>query len=618
MTGDDRGTSALIGIILLFGLVVVGSVGVLLIGGQVNEESKQRAETTRIEQSFLELGATFNDLARSEGDVRTVDLDLPGDSDGAVRESASGRIWVNRTNFSAADTDTLVNESIGSIRYDGDQAVAYQAGAVFRGTGNETVVLSNPGFQYSISKSGGKPTLSLPIVTTVGPDSIPNGDVRAEKIVSKTPVNNETVVENDLVSVTVQSEYYVGWAAYFRELAAETDTEDTAVTVDHQNQTATIELIVPATRRSIKGGIVSGSNAGTVTIANSIKIQSYNSSDCPFDPTTPGCATDKGDVIVAGNLTFENKGHVLGNVTAGDTLRIDNGANLDTCPSKPDKYIVCGYASYGNQFINDKGGKTKSELIGGGYDQNASVSGYDPVNVIIDAKINQFKDDNDNGVNGVITSSDRIDCSSDPCTVSAGTYFLDEIESGDFNGNELVLDTTSGPVNVVVDGEVDLSQVTVSVRGGNRANLFIDSTKGPGACDKNSQSACDLEFDRSTLQVKDATGTVTDNAARMWVYMDSNADATFIGGGGATTSSPEFTGVVFGPGEGTSTGVNISAFNKAKIQGALVGNVYAAAQNGALRYDRRLRNTETIISSTRVPRLTYLVASTYVLEVEDG
>ncbi len=618
MTGEDRGTSALVGVVLLFGLVVVGSVGVLLIGGQVNEESRQRAETVRVEQSFLELGATLNDLARSEGGEQTVDLDLPRntETDGAVRESATGRIWVNRTNFSAAKTDTLVNESVGSIRYDGERTVAYQAGAVFRGTGNETVLLSNPGFQYSVSTDGNKPTLSLPIVTTVGPDRISSGEVRATKVAANTPVNDETIVEDDLVSITVQSEYYLGWAAYFRELAARSDVSDTAVTVDHSRQTATFELIVPVTRQAVAGGIVGGSSSGTMRLTNSVNLSSYNSSKCRFGG---GCAStkDEADIVVSGNLTLRNQAHVGGDAVVGGTLRTGSSTKLP-CPGSTSDAVICGNASYGDSWINSNGGsgKTKSDLVGNWYEDNATIEGYEPVNDIIDARVNRALDGNDNANVSAITGRSFAGCTS-PCTLTTGTYIVEEIVESDLQGKELRFDTSGGRIDLVVNGSIDLKKTYLNVTGGERVNVYVDSDKSGPCALSGGGAGCDFEYDASNNSVRDASGSITDNAAHFWVYTDDSADAVFrtsgFGGGG----DPEFTGVLFGPGASDEPGVNTSVGNSMVVQGALVGNVSQVKNSAEIRYDRRLHDSKTVVSTTRVPRLTFLVASTYVLAVED-
>ncbi len=61
MTDHDyarRGQAAVIGIVLLVGLVAVGGIGILLIGDQINDESRQRAENTCIERRSCSWGRT--------------------------------------------------------------------------------------------------------------------------------------------------------------------------------------------------------------------------------------------------------------------------------------------------------------------------------------------------------------------------------------------------------------------------------------------------------------------------------------------------------------------------------------------------------------------------------
>ena len=49
---SERGVSAILGLVLLIGMVATISVGILLVAGEMMGDTEQRAENDRIEKSF--------------------------------------------------------------------------------------------------------------------------------------------------------------------------------------------------------------------------------------------------------------------------------------------------------------------------------------------------------------------------------------------------------------------------------------------------------------------------------------------------------------------------------------------------------------------------------------
>ncbi len=232
---DERGQATVIGIVILTGLVAIGGIGILLVGGTITGESQDRAEDERIEKAFVELDGTLDSVGQSPDGIETVDLDLPSDSDAAIRREDAGKIVVRRTNLT--DTSTVVVKDIGEIVYEHDQTTyAYQAGAVFRGSGNQTIVVSAPGIQYQ-TNNGTEPTLTLPITDLEGSEQISGGDVEIRKNETVAPLNDVSTIDNQLVEVVVSSDYYVGWGRYF-----ENRYDDAVVQYNHSANNATILL----------------------------------------------------------------------------------------------------------------------------------------------------------------------------------------------------------------------------------------------------------------------------------------------------------------------------------------------------------------------------------------
>jgi hypothetical protein len=142
-------------------------------------------------------------------------------------------------------TETIVNSTFGSVYYEnGDTRIAYQGGGVWRGAGNESRMLSPPEFHYRGS------TLTFPIISVNGSGgaagrtsagiAVERRSTRVFPNASKPDYGNasyQNPIDTGNVTVTVHSDHYVAWANYFE------DRTSGAVTIDHENETATVDLI---------------------------------------------------------------------------------------------------------------------------------------------------------------------------------------------------------------------------------------------------------------------------------------------------------------------------------------------------------------------------------------
>lgn len=249
---DDRGVSAVVAIVLLTGIVTIGSVGILVVGGSVVSQTADTAETKRVELGFQQFGSEVEAVAAMDDGSRAVDLDLPSNGDGVIRHDDSGRIVVTRYNGS---TTEVVNRSIGSVVYEHDGTrYAYEAGAVWRGTGRSVNALSPPRVTYRNA------TLTLPITDLSGDQRIGAGRFRIAKRGTVAPLNDVSIVRGELITVRITSDYYIGWANYFRQ-----HVDDVSVTVDEPTRTVTIRLAEPVINGSFDTGLVA---SGDVNATN--------------------------------------------------------------------------------------------------------------------------------------------------------------------------------------------------------------------------------------------------------------------------------------------------------------------------------------------------------------
>lgn len=253
LTVDLSGQSTVLGFVLLIGIVGAASVGILIVGVDTTKDTTQESRDERVEGAFVQFDKQVATAVRTDGDTRTVDFDL---DEGAVRKQATGRIVVE-----TAETNTvLVNQTVGSVVYDGgDRPIAYQAGGVWRGEGANATFVSSPEIEYR------RGTLVFPIAILTGPTTLSGDEVTIRKQSTVSPLASPTLVANELVTIRITSDYYGGWADFFRSW-----TNDAAVTVDHANETVVVELGRPEIDGDFEDGVLATGGAdGDVTVGTS-------------------------------------------------------------------------------------------------------------------------------------------------------------------------------------------------------------------------------------------------------------------------------------------------------------------------------------------------------------
>ena len=250
---DSRGQSETIAIVLILAITVFGTGSIVMLGSGAIGNTERVSELQSTEHAMTLFDSTSAVVALGDSPSKTVDLGVSGSGAYEVRDSGWIRIeHVNYTGNGAAET--IYNESLGSFVYvNGDTAIAYEGGGVWRREDGGSVMVSPPEFHYR------EATLTLPIVRVHGSGSTPGGDVRISQAdetrriypnasagiagdetgapYDGTDWNYTNPVRNGEINVTVHSDYYGGWATYFRTRT------DGNVTVDHANETATVQLV---------------------------------------------------------------------------------------------------------------------------------------------------------------------------------------------------------------------------------------------------------------------------------------------------------------------------------------------------------------------------------------
>lgn len=261
--GNTRGQSSPLGLALVFAIVIVGTISIVALGSAALTDAQHDAELGQAEHSMSQFDSLASQVALGDSPVQTLTF---GQSGGTYSvDPDAGRIVVVHTNHdggtedgdlvdddvSGDDDEEIYNSTLGAVTYsNGDDVIAYQGGGVWRQerTGSSRMV-SPPEFHYrdatltlpllrvnpggSGDGASGSPTVTVrrqSEVKEVFPDSSraygdDNGDTFAN------PQANGTMV------IKVESQYYEGWAEYFRtRTAGEVRSFDS-------NETVMVELI---------------------------------------------------------------------------------------------------------------------------------------------------------------------------------------------------------------------------------------------------------------------------------------------------------------------------------------------------------------------------------------
>ena len=248
---DARAQMAPLGVALLFGIVIIGTVSIVVFGGTALEQTQDRSQVQRAEHLLTLFDSRTAMVALGDSDTQTTLL--TGSGTYHVNDSA-GRVRLVHYDYGGPNSsdETLYDGRMGSLVYEvGDTEVAYQGGGVWRkNREGQARMISPPEFHFRQS------TLTLPLIRITNNDSASGPiDARVDATVRSVPVYPNpsktysgstepytNPLENGTLVLYVQSKYYEGWAEYFR-----TRTE-AKVTTWENNQTVRANLISIGTR----------------------------------------------------------------------------------------------------------------------------------------------------------------------------------------------------------------------------------------------------------------------------------------------------------------------------------------------------------------------------------
>ncbi|TGC07306.1 DUF7289 family protein [Methanolobus halotolerans] len=264
---NDTAVSSVIGISIIL-VISLLSIGLLLLyTAPLISETQNMAKAQKIEQAFTVFDSRVSKSSLGESPLQTTGLSLMGENvevhgtQDSYNESSimivllssnsswyssfypQRGVWNAWKNYEGETDFAGFNASMGKVRYySGDRVIAYEGGGVWsRYPSGGTVMISPPEFHYNGE------TLTLPVMKVNGNDSTGgSSNVNINVGSSNVPVllypntsmnaNFTNPLNCNKILIYINSEFYDGWAEY-----AETLTSTTA-TLDHENQTAIIEM----------------------------------------------------------------------------------------------------------------------------------------------------------------------------------------------------------------------------------------------------------------------------------------------------------------------------------------------------------------------------------------
>jgi hypothetical protein len=558
---DRTGQSEAVGVVLLVALTLTGSGVVVVYGAEAIRGTTQSTDIGQAEHAMTQLDSKASLVAHGSSDVQHVSVGRGQRGDVRLDEEAG---WMRITNDSLASETTVMNVSMGAVVYErGETTVAYQGGGVWRrGPGGSTMV-SPPEFHYR-----GR-TLTLPLVLVrggAGGNGLASGRLRLGQSgppVGRYPTaasNRSNPLADGEISVTVGSEYYRAWAGFFRERTGGN------VSLDHANETVTLDLVIPDVTDRVRGAVLSTGASDEIDLQGGGSfpafVDSYNSSAGDYGSSQQ----DNGTIITTGGVEMGGNSEIEGSVRTGGAVSIDAASSTLTGTA----YWTTGFSANPSSTWGDE-----TQIDG--------VAVPDDTSSVTRSKVDNLSIDNDNGATGSV-SGGRLQFGGGSVTLTPGDYYLDAIDAS--GGKKIIFDTNGGTVTVGVESDVALEDVDVSVQDGGSVRLYVKD---------------DVDLGKGVSI--DVPGDV---AKRFWIY---GTEGTTFDAQANQGNPISVVGVFYAPGDPGGGSADVS-IKHAEIYGGVVAGDVDVETGGAVHYDESLAETEPFPVGVSVPRVTYLHVST--------
>lgn len=591
---DVRGTSEVVGMALLVGIVVVGIATILLVGGAQLGDVQDSTEVAQAEQSLTQFDAASARVAADTTDAQQLDLGLRANSGTLDVEPESGNVTIEYLDqFDNGHRTEVANTSLGTVVYEnGDTTVGYQGGGVWRSDRDGSTLVSPPEITFQDE------TLTIPVIRTERGGSV-HSDVQisrstpTQKQYPNATANLTNKVDGAIVQITIESRYYEAWGQFFEAEA------NTIVQYDHDEQTAVIQFLALPVDYAPEAGVVATSGPGEIRLeGDGAYVDSYNSSNGTYEATRD----DEGAVRSAGEVSMYGSSQIDGDVHADKDIRVESGSAT-----------IQGDAETRLEVYEHDEDSVQGEVR----NDTSGVPSISPIDGLVERRVDDLSEDNDNQNASDVISDDELTFE-ESNELGPGKYYLKNVELQD---ETLVLNATGGNITIGVEQWVKLlgsqgqqEPGNVEIRGDGEVRIFVKSEEKttvnvPG------EGQEDLHFyveENATITTVDEAGEDRHRSPQSLVFGPSRFQGAIAGD---ASDSPAVTAVVIAP-AGPAGGGEFYV-KQGELFGAVMTGNLTLGQNGEIHFDHAIRGEKIPLSPTQ-PRLEYLYVTEHALQVESA
>ncbi|WP_408957612.1 vWA domain-containing protein [Natrinema sp. 74] len=558
---SERGASQQVGVVLLLGLVIISGTLVIAAGMVALDAVQTQASGEHGEQVMRQFDS---DLQTAMLDNTTGPVYAPN---GEI--SDSGTITVTVSN-GYGDTEQSKKITMGTLHTEDEAGnkFAYQAGGVWRKTGESTSVVSKPSIRYYTEQSGGDEVGRIDLSVTNLRGNVESGTNSVTQQPSTDGLNVSDVGFVSHVAIEVSdTPYHDAWYRFlkteFEASSANTcdisdGSDKNIICHDEANREVTVIATIDGTNPfanqvGIDPTIYGGLHAEEITdnqpspnfYGSKLTVRGYSNHNVSNHST--GLFTVDGDLAVSGHAEING-------VPVVNTELTSNG-KPDISPMAYAAGLRRGTEPPRYKYINTTadGSTAAFWLFDNENHENVVVANmsrpFDSVDTI-DTKLN------DNALDYLKSNSNVTDIENyGGSTVSTGLYYGDDLDS-----SIDTIDTSAGDVHIGIGSNTELRNINVT--GSNRAYIYTTSD----------------------VNIKNNVEVSGERADALWVY-------------GATTSritiEEDYEGVVYAPGS------RLKIEEDVEVTGAVVGGKTTIEDGVTINFDRTIRTDVPIPKENR-------------------
>lgn len=576
---DERGVSEVLGVALLIGIVVLGMASILLIAGPQLGAQQESAEVSQAERSLTQFDSEAARVARGGTDTQRIDLGLRGNSGTLDVDSGSGHITVEYRESFDDDRPPIVDRSLGTVRYEnGGTTVGYQGGGVWRSDGDDAVMISPPELFYR------NETLTMPVIMTQRGGSV-HSDVQirpGENSTERFPdadQNLTNTLDTGLLKITIESQYYSAWAQFFE------DETNAQVIRNPEKQLIEVLFFGSAMNFAPDAGVIATSGPGEIRVEGSGSyIDSYNSSVGPYSESEVG----DGVVKAAGDVSMFGGSEIRGDAESNKYINLSGGSTITGNAS-----AIEGVETDGDSTVE------------GTIDNDANVRIVEPINAIVDSRIDDIAGENDNDIE-YITDQELDFDGEDELELPPGRYYLKQINLQD--GETLVLNASEGDIDIAVENYVILNEGHIEVKGdnsGGRVQMYAGSKE---SAEINVPGGGNFVADHFYVDDDSSIAVKNDRSTRFQVLGPARFTGAIRASGG---SDPQVTASILAP---AGQGPGKFLIRDGELFGAIVTGNLSAENNAEIHFDRAILDEE-IPFGEGISWIEYLYVTLHEIEV---